>query len=157
METKSFGYLCCSGTILLQMNNAKFKIERRNPAQAGKLALALHFEDHDYEVNVLIGTTQFHLGTPVITEGEAFEMPNEVTGYEIGSPIQRECDKIVLWGVTSGMANVPLETIRTAGSAIRAFDSGKGGLNEFLGKSERQYTHFAIVYNSTKSVTISTL
>lgn len=140
------------------MNSAKFNLERRNPAQAGKLSMALYFEDHGYEANVLPGTERFHMGTPVINDGESnFDLPSNVTGYQIGSPIKREFDKIVLWGVTSGMAQVPLKGMDTAGEAIRAFDSGKGGLNDFLSKSECQYTHFAIVYESEKVVKISTL
>ena len=134
LESKSLG---CRRTakILSQVKREKFSLQRRNPAQAGKLALALYYEDHGYEkVEVLSDNERFHMATAL--DGK----------YEI-----------VLWGVTSGMAKVPLDGMPTAGVAIRNFDSGKGGLNDFLSKSECQYTHFAIVYGLEKSVLISTL
>jgi hypothetical protein len=141
--------------------NKKFNLERRNLTQAGKLTLAIFYEAHGYEVNVLSGIERFDMRTPIINPGQSdFCLPEKFSDYydfKIGSPIKRGVDKIVLWGVTSGMSEVPLENVESAGLAIRAFDSGKGGLNDFLGSSERQYTHFAILYENEKSVEISTL
>lgn len=118
------------------MKREKFNLERRNAAQAGKLALALYYEDRrGYEnVHVLPGTERFDMRT--IIDGT----------YEI-----------VLSSVTSGMVKISLEGMETAGDAIRAFDDGKNVPNEFVCSSECNYTHFAIVYPQDKSVKISTL
>jgi hypothetical protein len=140
--------------------NKKFNLERRNSTQAGKLTLAIFYEAHGYEVNVFTGIERFDMRTPIINPGQTFCLPESISDhfdYKIGPPIKRGVDKIVLWGVTSGMSEVPLENVESAGIAIRAFDSGAGGLNVFLSSSERQYTHFAILYENEKSVKISSL
>jgi hypothetical protein len=106
----------------------------KNPKQAGNLVLKLYWESHGYKADPIPHTEQFDMRT---TLDGTFE--------------------IVLWGATSGMAKVPLEGMTTAGEAIRAFDNGEGGLNEFLSKSECQYTHFSIVYLKERNVKISNL
>ncbi len=117
------------------METKKFNLQRRNSSQAGFLGLAIYYENRGYDVEVLSDRTK------------RFDMRTSLASIS----------QITLYGVTSGMAKVPTEGFETVGQAINSFDSGQGGLNEFLAESECLYTHFCIVYDNEKIVKISTL
>ena len=123
-------------------NNERFNLQRRNPCQAGKLVLALYFENHGYEnVQVLSGTA------------DAFDMRTPYDGTY----------KIVMWGPVMGMAEAqPLPDAKTAGDVIRLFVDGHERAHSekpyaFVASSETPYSHYAVVYDEQGKVLISTL